>query len=54
LVSPSDDRYGQDVLARDPHAPQRRQLAEVPGEHGLVVECAAGGSKKRRATPEVG
>jgi len=39
----SDDRYGHDVLARDPHAPRRRAAAEVPGETGLVVECADSG-----------
>ena len=42
-MSPTDDRYGQDVLARDLRAPRRREVAEVPGEHGLVVECADSG-----------
>jgi len=33
------DRYGRDVLSVDPNASRRRQVAEVPAEPGLVVEC---------------
>ena len=41
--SGAGDRYGHDVLARDPHAPRRRPVPEVPAETGLVVECAMSG-----------
>lgn len=37
----STDRYGADVLARDPHP--RRAVREVEAEPGLVVECATSG-----------
>jgi hypothetical protein len=37
------DRYGQDVLSTDPHAPRRRAVVEVVAEPGLVVECADSG-----------
>ena len=39
MTSPHDP-YGNDVLARDPHAPRRRLTPEIPGDVGLVVECA--------------
>ena len=37
-----DDRYGNDVLAAGRH-PRAPRVAEVPGELGLVVECASSG-----------
>jgi hypothetical protein len=36
------DRYGSDVLAAGRH-PRAPRVAEVPGEPGLVVECASSG-----------
>ena len=36
------DRYGSDVLAAGRH-PRAPRVAEVVGEHGLVVECADSG-----------
>ncbi|MCU0283295.1 MAG: DUF3097 domain-containing protein [Candidatus Nanopelagicales bacterium] len=36
------DRYGPDVLAAGRH-PRAPRVAEVPGELGLVVECASSG-----------
>ena len=38
-----DDRYGSDVLARDPHQPRRKRSVERAAEIGLVVEDAATG-----------
>ena len=35
------DRYGSDVLARNPNA--RKRSTEQPAEKGLVVECATTG-----------
>ncbi|MEZ5115803.1 MAG: DUF3097 domain-containing protein [Candidatus Nanopelagicales bacterium] len=35
------DRYGSDVLSADPH--RRPRVPEVPGDPGLVVECAETG-----------
>ncbi|UGU32200.1 DUF3097 domain-containing protein [Mycolicibacterium smegmatis] len=37
------DRYGSDVLARNPHAPKRARSTEHPVEMGLVVEDAQTG-----------
>ena len=37
------DRYGRDVLAKDPHAPRRTTVPEVAAETGLVVECVESG-----------
>ncbi|MDR2566670.1 MAG: DUF3097 domain-containing protein [Bifidobacteriaceae bacterium] len=37
------DRYGRDVLTRDPHAPRRTQSRKVEAEIGLVVEDAETG-----------
>jgi hypothetical protein len=37
------DRYGNDVLARDPNAGKRRPPRSVPIEQDLVVECADSG-----------
>ncbi|KUI33844.1 DUF3097 domain-containing protein [Mycobacterium sp. GA-2829] len=37
------DRYGRDVLARNPHAPQRARSVEQPVEAGMVVEDAQSG-----------
>jgi Protein of unknown function (DUF3097) len=37
------DRYGSDVLARDPHGPRRPRSTEQPVEIGLVVEDAQTG-----------
>ena len=37
------DRYGRDVLSADPHAPNRRRVAEVAADNGLVVECVDSG-----------
>lgn len=39
----TDDRYGFDVLAHDPHAKVRRLIPDVSGESGLVVECSDSG-----------
>lgn len=39
----TSDRYGDDILARDPHARPRRVVPDVPGDLGLVVECADSG-----------
>ncbi len=39
----SNDRYGRDVLASDPHTPRRRVVREVEAERDLVVECAVSG-----------
>jgi DUF3097, C-terminal domain/DUF3097, N-terminal domain len=33
-----DDRYGSDVLARDPHSARKPRSVEVPIELGMVVE----------------
>ncbi|MGC2799839.1 MAG: DUF3097 domain-containing protein [Mycobacterium sp.] len=38
-----DDRYGPDVLARDPHGSRRGRSAELPIELGMVVEDAQTG-----------
>jgi Protein of unknown function (DUF3097) len=38
-----DDRYGSDVLARDPHNSRRPRSAELPIELGMVVEDAQTG-----------
>jgi hypothetical protein len=38
-----DDRYGSDVLARDPHHSRRPRSAELPIELGMVVEDAQTG-----------
>ena len=38
-----DDRYGSDVLARDPHSSRRVRSAELPIELGMVVEDAQSG-----------
>jgi hypothetical protein len=40
---PVTDRYGRDVLARNPHAPKRTRSTEVPVETGMVVEDAQSG-----------
>lgn len=37
------DRYGRDVLARNPHAPKRVRSTEHPVEPGMVVEDAQSG-----------
>ncbi|MGE2716542.1 DUF3097 domain-containing protein [Mycolicibacterium litorale] len=37
------DRYGRDVLARNPHAPTRVRSTEQPVEPGMVVEDAQSG-----------
>jgi hypothetical protein len=33
-----NDRYGSDVLARNPHTPKRVRSTEMAAEIGLVVE----------------
>jgi Protein of unknown function (DUF3097) len=38
-----DDRYGSDVLARDPHHPRRMRSTEMAIELGMVVEDAQTG-----------
>ncbi|HEY1840474.1 MAG TPA: DUF3097 domain-containing protein [Mycobacterium sp.] len=38
-----DDRYGSDVLARDPHNSRKARSAELPIELGMVVEDAQTG-----------
>ncbi|UQX09995.1 DUF3097 domain-containing protein [Candidatus Mycobacterium methanotrophicum] len=38
-----DDRYGSDVLARDPHGSRKGRSVEVPIELGMVVEDAQTG-----------
>jgi Protein of unknown function (DUF3097) len=38
-----DDRYGSDILARDPHSSRRVRSAELPIELGMVVEDAQTG-----------
>ncbi|MGA8544315.1 MAG: DUF3097 domain-containing protein [Mycobacterium sp.] len=38
-----DDRYGSDVLARDPHGSGKVRSVEVPIELGMVVEDAQSG-----------
>lgn len=38
-----DDRYGRDVLARNPHRDGKPRSAEVRVERGMVVEDAASG-----------
>src|SRR6201992_3334521 len=38
-----DDRYGSDVLARDPHSGRKIRSAELPIELGMVVEDAQTG-----------
>src|ERR1700753_1787994 len=38
-----DDRYGSDVLARDPHSGRKVRSAELPIELGMVVEDAQTG-----------
>jgi Protein of unknown function (DUF3097) len=38
-----DDRYGPDVLARDPHSARRVRSAQLPIELGMVVEDAQTG-----------
>ena len=37
------DRYGSDILARNPHAPRKPRSTERPVEIGLVVEDAQTG-----------
>ncbi|OMC39108.1 hypothetical protein A5740_27025 [Mycobacterium sp. GA-1841] len=37
------DRYGSDVLARNPHTPKMTRSKEQPAEKGLVVEDAQSG-----------
>ena len=37
------DRYGRDVLARNPHAPKRARSTETPVQAGMVVEDAQSG-----------
>jgi Protein of unknown function (DUF3097) len=37
------DRYGNDVLANDPHKPRRPRSTEQPVERGMVVEDAQSG-----------
>lgn len=37
------DRYGPDILSRDPHRPVQRVIPMVEAEFGLVVECAESG-----------
>ena len=37
------DRYGFDVLARNPHTPSRVRSVEHPAERGLVVEDPSSG-----------
>ncbi|MGV9798691.1 DUF3097 domain-containing protein [Mycobacterium sp. NPDC003449] len=37
------DRYGSDVLARNPHTPKRIRSTDQPAERGLVVEDAQSG-----------
>ena len=37
------DRYGSDILARNPHTPKRVRSTEQPAERGLVVEDPASG-----------
>ena len=38
-----DDRYGSDVLARDPHGSRKTRSIELPAELGMVVEDAQSG-----------
>ena len=38
-----DDRYGSDILARDPHSSRKLRSVEVPIELGMVVEDAQTG-----------
>ncbi len=38
-----DDRYGPDILARNPHAPKLTRSADLPAERGMVVEDAQTG-----------
>lgn len=38
-----NDRYGPDVLARDPHTPKRARSTERPVERDMVVEDAQSG-----------
>jgi Protein of unknown function (DUF3097) len=38
-----DDRYGSDVLARDPHSSRKTRSVELPVELGIVVEDAQSG-----------
>ena len=38
-----DDRYGSDVLARDPHGSRKVRSTEIAAERGLVVEDAETG-----------
>src|ERR1700761_7770649 len=42
-ISRVDDRYGSDVLARDPHSGRKVRSAELPIELGMVVEDAQTG-----------
>lgn len=37
------DRYGTDVLSRDPHRGRKPQTTDVPAERGLVVEDVTSG-----------
>ena len=37
------DRYGSDILARNPHTPKRARSTEQPVEMGMVVEDAQSG-----------
>jgi hypothetical protein len=38
-----NDRYGSDILARNPHTPKRIRSTEQPVEKGMVVEDAQSG-----------
>lgn len=38
-----NDRYGSDILARNPHTPKRIRSTEQPADKGLVVEDAQSG-----------
>ncbi|MDT5089470.1 MAG: hypothetical protein QOG47_2177, partial [Mycobacterium sp.] len=38
-----DDRYGSDVLARDPHNSRRSRSTDMPIKLGMVVEDAQTG-----------
>lgn len=37
------DRYGSDILSRNPHTPKRVRSVEYPAERGLVVEDPSSG-----------
>jgi Protein of unknown function (DUF3097) len=42
-IAQVDDRYGSDVLPRDPHSSRKVRSVEVPIELGMVVEDAQTG-----------